>query len=98
MAYSPGISGKRLKQARKYGLEPICARPGKAKQRILLGRIQKGGSEEYQVKKRFATILTRNQSGDLHGSHEWITLFMAWVIAAQQASVEIAPSLRDNGQ
>jgi len=44
-------------------LEPICARPGKAKQPILLDRIQKGGSEEYQVKKRFAAILTRNQSG-----------------------------------
>ncbi len=90
IVHSPGISEKRLRLAKKYGLEAVSARSASIKDAhkrgIELDRIQKGGSEDYQVRKRFAAILTRNQVGNIHGSYEWILLFIALTVASAQHS------------
>lgn len=88
LIHSEGIPEKRILQAKRCGLEPVSARSALikdtvSKRGIELDRIQKGGSEDYKVKKRVAAILTRTQEGSIHGSYEWIALFIAWVVAAQ---------------
>ena len=88
LVHSEDIPAKRQLQAASYGIESISARSATIKETISrrgieLDRIQKGGSEDYKVKKRIAAILTRTQEGSIHGSYEWIALFIAWVVAAQ---------------
>jgi hypothetical protein len=46
-----------------------------------IDRICRGDRWGYEVRVRCAAVLTRNQNSELHGSYEWVTLFIAWVIA-----------------